>query len=249
MWIYIYTHTCIQYENNILISIFVFSCVGLLQFVSLFSCLHLKCAVSMPPYWDNSLFAVLNIKDYIPFSVGTLFWVCCEITINKQLNIEWWGKRKCQLLVEQKVISELWMILPSGVHKCSQHLKNWCSFSSLTILLSVFIPWNVSDHRWHPHLQSLFVWWIFSFVSLSAVCTVVCLPVYYRSAHTFFCVNIHLRALKQNQNRKEKKKEEAFTYIVQDKSPCQWLTCLWIVLDRILKVKQFNTNQENYSNI
>lgn len=63
------------YKNNILRSVFVFPCVGFLQFVSLFSCLHLKCAVSMPPYWDNSLFAVFNIKDYIPFPVGTLFGV------------------------------------------------------------------------------------------------------------------------------------------------------------------------------
>lgn len=102
---------------------FVFPCVGILQFVSLFSCLHLKCAVSMTPYWDNSLFAVLNIKDYIPFSVGTLFWVCRVIIINKQLNTEWWGERKCWLLLEQKNYVELLMVLLSGVQKFSQRLK------------------------------------------------------------------------------------------------------------------------------
>lgn len=104
-----YMHTCIQYQNNILISVFVFSCVGLLQFVSLLSCLHLKCAVSTPPYWDNSLFAVLNFKDYIPLSVDTLFWVCSAITVNKQLNIA--RGEKVPVVTEQKsylrIVSDL----------------------------------------------------------------------------------------------------------------------------------------------
>lgn len=83
----------------------------------------------------------------------------------------------------------------------------------------------------------------------SLLCLCVCLPVQYRSAHTFLCVNICLRTLKQNQNRKVKNKEETFIYIMQYKSPCQWLTCLSIVLGRILKEKQFNTKHENYSNL
>lgn len=64
----IYTHVHMHtYIKITFCSVYFCSHMQDLQFVSLFLWLHLKCAVSTPPYWDNSLFAVLNIKHYILF--------------------------------------------------------------------------------------------------------------------------------------------------------------------------------------